>query len=183
MEDAKAGQRKNMTSFQTVQLKRGSHVSPSHGVCVMELASMLAGERFTDRPRSVSPVIASFLRAYNDLVDDERRQDLYRYAAECVGTRASSTIETLRAEACRAWLDSRVPAEQRYLNGRFRLGRRRREAIAGRAASHAAASARRHADALALVDLLIALSSPSDERLIGLNDVESSPETSGAASR
>src|SRR5690349_12927220 len=51
----------SMTSFQTVHLKRGRHLSPDHGVCVMELASMLSGERFTDRPRSVSPVIAAFL--------------------------------------------------------------------------------------------------------------------------
>ena len=28
---------------------------------------MLAGEPFTDQPESVCPVIASFLRAYNDL--------------------------------------------------------------------------------------------------------------------
>jgi hypothetical protein len=42
----------------------------------MELASMLAGERFSDRPRSVSRALAAFLRGYNDLLDDKRRQDL-----------------------------------------------------------------------------------------------------------
>ena len=30
-------------------------------MCVMELASMLAGERFGDRPVSVCPVIGAFL--------------------------------------------------------------------------------------------------------------------------
>jgi hypothetical protein len=54
----------------------------------MELASMLAGERFTDHPRSVDPVLAAFLREYNDRTDDRRRQDLYALASAVVGTRA-----------------------------------------------------------------------------------------------
>jgi hypothetical protein len=69
------------TSHQTIRLSKGKHASPSEGACVMELASMLAGEPFSDRPASVCPVIAGFMRAYNDRIDDERRQDLYRYAA------------------------------------------------------------------------------------------------------
>ena len=36
---------------------------------------MLAGEPFSDQPASVCPVIGSFLRAYNDSIDDGRRQD------------------------------------------------------------------------------------------------------------
>ena len=63
-------------SHQTIKLSRGRHSSPEHGACVMELASMLAGEGFSDHPRSVSRPIASFLRGYNDLVDDRRREDL-----------------------------------------------------------------------------------------------------------
>ena len=59
------------TTFQTVRLARGRHQSPDQGACVMELASMLAGERFSDQPRTVCPVIAGFLRAYNDILDDE----------------------------------------------------------------------------------------------------------------
>jgi len=34
----------------------------------MELASMLAGEPFSDHPDSVCPTIAGFLRAYNEFV-------------------------------------------------------------------------------------------------------------------
>ena len=64
-------------SHQTIKLSRGKHSSPADGACVMELASMLAGEQFTDHPESVCPAIGSFLRAYNDSVSDERRQDLY----------------------------------------------------------------------------------------------------------
>ena len=61
------------TSHQTVRLSRGRHLSPHQGVCAMELASMLAGETFTDRPAAVCPVIAGFVRAYNDAADRRRR--------------------------------------------------------------------------------------------------------------
>jgi hypothetical protein len=73
-------------THQTVRIKRGAHSRPEDGACVMELASMLAGECFSDRPRAVCPVIAAFLRAYNDALDDDRRQDLYPVASAVVGT-------------------------------------------------------------------------------------------------
>jgi hypothetical protein len=65
---------------------------------------MLAGERFSDHPRSVSPTIASFLRVYNDRVDDERRQDLLEIAADIVGTRNGWSSERARARRCLAWI-------------------------------------------------------------------------------
>src|SRR5918911_2783052 len=83
-------------SHQTVKLARGKHSSPREGVCIMELASMLAGERFSDRPYCVSPAIGGFLRAYNDFVDDRLRQDLYRLASAVVGTRGTPEVERLR---------------------------------------------------------------------------------------
>lgn len=63
----------------------------------MELASMLSGERFSDHPRSVCPIIATVLRAYNDTVDDRRRQDLFRCAALAVGTAADRDVRRARA--------------------------------------------------------------------------------------
>lgn len=90
-------------NYQTVKLAAGKHDEPADGVCVMELASMIAGEAFTDHPRSVCPVIAAFLRAYNDSIDERRRQDLYRLAAAAVGTRDSWVTERRRAERCRQW--------------------------------------------------------------------------------
>ena len=60
-------------SHQTVRLARGKHADPDAGVCVMELASMLADEPFTDHPQCVCPVIASFLRSYNDVASDRGR--------------------------------------------------------------------------------------------------------------
>jgi hypothetical protein len=69
----------------------------------MELASMLAGDRFGDRPASVCPVIGSILRVYNDVIDDSRRHDLYRYAAEAVGTRGGFDLQHRRAAVAVAW--------------------------------------------------------------------------------
>lgn len=64
---------------------------------------MLAGERFGDRPASVCPVIGAILRAYNDNVDDRRRQDLYRFAADAVDTRRNYHAQRRRADAALAW--------------------------------------------------------------------------------
>ena len=91
-------------SFQTVRLCQGRHASPEGGVCVVELASMIAGERFSDHPWSVSPVIAAFLRGYND-VCGERRQDLLRCAADVVGTRVGGAVERDRLGVCLARFD------------------------------------------------------------------------------
>lgn len=65
---------------------------------------MLAGEPFSDHPASVCPVIGSCLRAYNDWIDDDRRQDLYRYASKVVGTRAPQEVQRARADRVTAWI-------------------------------------------------------------------------------
>jgi hypothetical protein len=90
-------------TYQTIKLGKGKHSSADDGACVMELASMLAGESFTDHPSSVCPVIGSFLRAYNDSIDDERRQDLYAYASKVVGSRTSADVQRARAEYLSTW--------------------------------------------------------------------------------
>lgn len=165
-------------SFQTVRLMRGRHASPDQGVCVMELASMLAGERFTDHPRSVSPVIAEFLRTYNDLVDDDRRQDLYRFAAASVGTRSSQTVERLRAD----WLRSTAPDTvldrlSRWLS----MPASQRAGRAQRAAAVLATNPARHRAALALVDELIAIGSARDRARSRIDPARRVPHSLPAA--
>src|ERR1700748_1008376 len=90
-------------SHQNVRLGPGRHPQPGDVVCVMELASMLAGDRFGDRPVSVCPVIGAILRAYNDNVDDGRRQDLYRFAADAVDTRRDYHVQRRRADTALEW--------------------------------------------------------------------------------
>src|SRR5690349_14313664 len=97
------GRQMSRVSHQTIKLSPGKHYSPDDGACVMELASMLAGEPFNDHPASVCPVLGSLLRSYNDSVDDDVRQDLYLYAARVVGTRADADVERRRSEYVVAW--------------------------------------------------------------------------------
>jgi hypothetical protein len=153
-------------TYQTTRLGTGRHDRPGAVVCVMELASMLAGERFSDHPASVCPTIGAILRAYNDAIDERRRTDLYRYAAESVYTRGSFEDQLRRA---RATID--------FAQGRIRSGRRisttfRKPAGAPRpddgpeqVASYLVASLGRpgrwsdaiHAEVLSLLDELIAM--------------------------
>jgi hypothetical protein len=156
-------------SHQTVKLSRGRHSSPEHGACVMELASMLAGESFGDHPRSVSRPIASFLRSYNDLLDDRRRADLYRYAALVVGTAASTEVEEARTARLMAFGDEswRRRAARSPLD-RMRLRRAQKERSddpepAGTYAVHAIGRVndQTHAAALAVLDSLIGMGAPA----------------------
>ena len=94
-------------SHQNVRLGPGRHPRPGKVVCVMELASMLAGERFGDRPVAVCPVLGAILRAYNDNVDDRRRQDLYRFAADAVDTRRDYRVQRERADVALGWAVAR----------------------------------------------------------------------------
>jgi hypothetical protein len=153
-------------THQTVRLARGKHDSPERGVCVMELASMLANEPFSDHPRSVSPVIAGLLRTYNDGVDDERRQDLYRFASEAVGTRAAEWVEADRARLALQWADEQYERTRRGLTKLLPRATfthcpdgAHAGAIAGRVAVKLVARGRpgAHAAALELVERLIAV--------------------------
>ncbi len=162
-------------SHQTIKLSRGRHSSPEHGACVMELASMLAGEGFSDHPRTVSRPIASFLRGYNDLLDDRRREDLYRYAAQAVGTADSGAVEEARADRLLAWADRLWERRaSRSVLDRMRLRRVHRERSgdpepAGTYAVHAIGKVtnEKHAAALALVDELIAIGAESSAEISG----------------
>jgi hypothetical protein len=143
----------------------------------MELASMLAGETFSDHPESVCPVIGSFLRAYNDRLDDDRRQDLYRYAAEVVGSRAPANVEHARADRLADWEAEmrRRRTKRPLLRSLWHLigvedqppievlGPRAVRAI-GRIGD------RLHADALALIDELLAIGA-DDGVLAGPNTI------------
>lgn len=151
-------------SYQVVRLERGSHNGPEEGVCVMELASMLAGEPFSDQPECVCRVIGPVLRAYNDLMDDGHRQDLYHYASLVVGSRDSEEIEWRRADHCLGWADQR----RRESGLLFRLLHRWGRAL--RADPRTAymrrltplfrhADDRRHAQVLELVDELLEIRS------------------------
>ena len=154
-------------SHQTIKLSSGKHSSPHEGACVMELASMLAGEPFGDHPASVCPVIGSLLRAYNDSVDDETRQDLYAYAAKVVGSRAGAEVQQLRARRVAAWSSELLLRRlSRFLPpaAARRICRMRTPPLDS-VGTHAVRliprhTGRTHAAVLALVDELLAMGTP-----------------------
>jgi hypothetical protein len=147
-------------THQTVRLSRGKHTSPSDGACVMELASMLAGEPFSDHPRSVCPVIGSLLRAYNDSVDSARRQDLYACASKIIGSAAGDDVQRARAQHLRRWAEERRPRHWTLWlgSGLHSLlgGRRESVELAGpRALRAVPRTEEAHAAVLAVVDELL----------------------------
>jgi hypothetical protein len=181
-----AGKQPFKNSHQTARLGPGRHRDPGEVVCVMELASMLAGERFSDRPSTVCPIVGAVLRAYNDDIDDQRRQDLYRYAADSLGTRGDFLLQRRRAQAALDWAreaghrkDERGPQARlkrtedldadsgpdriaRHVVKSLRRRRTRRQAVAKRWSDES------HAEMMELLDHLIATGNRSAvESLIG----------------
>jgi hypothetical protein len=159
-------------TYQTIKLSKGKHTSPEDGACVMELASMLAGEQFSDHPASVCPVIGSFLRAYNDSVDDGRRRDLYAYASKVVGTRTSAVGQRARAERLLEWASE---LRQRrwtrfFLPPRLRAVGLHRHPPMDAVGTHAVHAIPRHTDqthaeALAMIDELLAIGAVEPDAL------------------
>lgn len=66
-------------------LSRGRHRSSRKGACFMEMASFLAGERWSDHPTCTHPVLATLARCVNDMLDEAHRQRLVTMIPEVVG--------------------------------------------------------------------------------------------------
>ncbi|MDN5794917.1 MAG: hypothetical protein L0H79_04120 [Intrasporangium sp.] len=66
-------------------LSQGRHWNPRSGACFMEMASFLAGERWSDHPKCTHPVLAAAARCVNDAVEDTTRQRLVLMIPEVVG--------------------------------------------------------------------------------------------------
>jgi hypothetical protein len=147
-----------LLNHQTVTIGRGHHASPDSGACVVELASMLAGERFSDHPRSVCPAIAGFMRTYNDLLPEGEQDELYAYAAIIVGTAAPKKVHRARAAHILRW------AGLRSRRGGVRPWLRTWDQVLESAARMAVRLEReeRQARVSALLGELVAMDSPED---------------------
>ncbi|GGB93699.1 hypothetical protein [Cellulomonas carbonis] len=66
-------------------LSPGRHRRPKDGACFMEWASLLAGERWSDRPACTHRLLAHLARLVNDTVDDDARAGLVRLVPDVVG--------------------------------------------------------------------------------------------------
>ena len=66
-------------------LSRGKHRSPRKGACFMEMASYLAGERWSDHPPCTHPLLAAVARDVNDYTSDACRGRLAELIPSVIG--------------------------------------------------------------------------------------------------
>ena len=97
-------------------LSRGRHRSPRRGACFMELASVLAGERWSDHPSCTHPLLGQLARRVNDHTGDDGRQELASLIPSVVGRRGNDQTWVTVAVAVAAECLLDVPeATQRAL--------------------------------------------------------------------
>lgn len=77
-------------------LSRGKHRHPRKGACFMELASYLAGERWSDHPACTHPLLAAVARLVNDHTSDASRPKL----AELIPSVIGLTSDDPHVDAC-----------------------------------------------------------------------------------
>jgi hypothetical protein len=85
-------------------LSRGKHRSARKGACFMEMASYLAGERWSDHPHCTHPLLAQLARLVNDHTSDARRPRL----AELIPSVIGLTSDDPRVDARIALQSARV---------------------------------------------------------------------------
>lgn len=88
-------------------LAAGRHRRPRDGACLMELVSVLAGERWTDAPRCTHPLLARLARLVNDATSDDARPRLARLAPSLVGLRPAD-------DARPSWRTRSTPTGDRW---------------------------------------------------------------------
>ena len=82
-------------------LSTGRHRSPRKGACFMEMASFLAGERWSDHPKCTHPLLAGLARQINDTVPDSVRSRLAPMIPSVIGlTSDDPRVDALLALRC-----------------------------------------------------------------------------------
>ena len=93
----------SLALLDTLVLDSGGH-EPDGEFCVMEAVAYVAGEPWSDSPECVSPIIAAFLRSWNDGLPDDERQMLKPYITRVIGTKTTKAAEDKRAWMATDWL-------------------------------------------------------------------------------
>ncbi|GAA4368666.1 hypothetical protein [Nocardioides caricicola] len=94
-------------------LSRGKHRTPRSGACFMEMASVLAGEKWSDQPQCTHPLLGGLARLVNDSISDTGRRELVEHIPSVVGVRGEGLgweVSLVAAVAVEAILD--VPEER-----------------------------------------------------------------------
>jgi hypothetical protein len=89
----------NVPDFMPI-LSRGKHRQMRKGACFMELASYLAGEKWSDHPKCTHPLLGALARMVNDHVGDEVRQELVPMVPTVIGLQGRNP-----------WTDARIARE------------------------------------------------------------------------
>lgn len=119
-----------LAKLNDITLDEGGHKDAADGMCVMEAAAWIAGEKWTDHPSCVSPLLAEFCRDLNDEWDDEQRQRLKPFVTRVIGTagdgqdeaRSYLALDWLVRTYTPAWLDlAGLSAEAAALRGHRRV--------------------------------------------------------------
>jgi hypothetical protein len=92
-----------MTVLRLVPPLAGAPARPATQGCPPEVAAWWAGEAHSEAPANVSPVLASFARAWHDGLDDRRRQTLLRHASGLADTGGDADLDDLRRWAVLDW--------------------------------------------------------------------------------
>ncbi|HET8684134.1 MAG TPA: hypothetical protein VFM54_20010, partial [Micromonosporaceae bacterium] len=87
----------------TLHLEKGAHGTRADGVCVMEAVAWYAGERHSDAPACVCSVLRTFGAELNDVLSDQRRQELRPLIPRLVGTAGDGQAEA-RSYMALDWL-------------------------------------------------------------------------------
>ncbi len=116
-------------------LSRGKHRNMRKGACFMEMASVLAGERWSDHPKCTQPLLAELARYVNDCTSDDNRHELAVLIPSVVGLRSDDPrMDAWIALRCAitalpvASAGTAERARRRGPRGRPRAGRDRRPA-------------------------------------------------------
>lgn len=92
----------------TWPLLQGKHESPDEGCCAMELVAAMAGLPHSDHPACTCPLIASYVRAVNDLLGRDREQ-LRPYLRRLIGTNNRRLVRSRTEAALQGVLGTLVP--------------------------------------------------------------------------
>jgi hypothetical protein len=147
-------------------LAPGKHLAPEDGVCVMEYVSVLAGERFSDRPRCTDLGLALLAQMVNDAVSDDGRHLLAPSAADLSALGPADPVTAARMVVAAVVQAGSVAGGGRRIQRAEGRARRRLRTVAGRgtAGRWARATARLHLHGAGRHRLLTAVDAVADAR-------------------
>ena len=90
-------------NLDTITLAKGAHDDFESGSCLLEATAYLANEPFSDHPACVSHVLGAYGRSLNDVLPDDRRQELKQYIPGLIGT-ANDGKDGARSYIALDWL-------------------------------------------------------------------------------